>query len=166
MNPENKETLGDNNQMTENKIIIYCDGACSGNQFNSNVGGWGAVLKSGSMTKDIYGGEKNTTNQRMEITACIKALEALKIIGTKVEIYSDSAYLVNCIHQQWYSVWQKNGWKNAKKKPVENQDLWIRLLELLKIYDVTFHKVQGHSGNIFNERADQLAQSGIKLAAE
>ncbi|MDI6765629.1 MAG: ribonuclease HI [Bacteroidota bacterium] len=146
---------------SENKIIIYCDGACSGNQFNNNSGGWGAVLKFENITKEIYGCEKNTTNQRMEITACIKALEAIKKEGFKIDLYSDSAYLVNCINERWFESWLKNGWKNAKKKPVENQDLWMRLLELLKKYDVTFHKVVGHSGNKLNERADKLAQRGI-----
>ena len=147
--------------MTKKNIIIYCDGACSGNQFNSNSGGWGAVLKFGSETKEIYGGEKNTTNQRMEITACIKALETIKKEGFKINIYSDSAYLVNCMNERWFELWLKNGWKNAKKKPVENKDLWMILLELLKKYDVTFHKVEGHSGDKLNERADKLAQQGI-----
>lgn len=152
--------------MIKKNIIIYCDGACSGNQFSKNVGGWGVVLQFDGMTKEIFGGEENTTNQRMEITACIKALEALKKDGIKIDLYSDSAYVVNCMNHRWFETWLKNGWKNAKKKPVENQDLWIRLLELLKKYKVTFHKVEGHSGDPNNERADKLAQKGIKITAE
>ncbi|MBI5020574.1 MAG: ribonuclease HI [Ignavibacteriales bacterium] len=148
------------------KIIIYCDGACSGNQFSKNAGGWGAVLNFGDLTKEIYGGEKNTSNQRMEITACIKALEAIKKEEVKISIYSDSAYLVNCMNERWYESWLKNGWKNAKKKPVENQDLWMRLLELLKKHEVDFHKVTGHSGNKLNERADKLAHHCIENAGE
>lgn len=146
----------------ENKIIIYCDGACSGNQFSENYGGWGAVLNFAGVTKEIHGGEKNSSNQRMEITACIKALEAIKKEGIGVSIYSDSAYLVNCINQRWFERWQKNGWKNSKKDPVENQDLWKKLLRLLSKHDATFHKVAGHSGDRLNERADQLARLWIE----
>ena len=147
---------------TTNKIIIYCDGACSGNQFGNNVGGWGAVLIFKNKKKEIFGGEKNTTNQRMELTACIKALEQLKSKQYSIEIYSDSAYLINCINQAWYKKWEKNGWKNSKKEPVENRDLWETLLELINDYNPKFIKVEGHSGIALNERVDKLAQLGIK----
>lgn len=142
-------------------IIIYCDGACSGNQFSDNKGGWGAVMKYKNAVKELYGGERHTTNQRMELTACIRALEQLKANNLPVAIYSDSAYLINCMHQEWHKKWKKNGWKNAQKKPVENKDLWQRLLDLLEQYDVHFHKVAGHQGVELNEQADSLARQGI-----
>ncbi len=145
----------------EERIIIYTDGACSGNQFSNNKGGWGAVLKYKTTMKEIFGGEHNTTNQRMELTACIKAFEEMKTSNIPIEIYSDSAYLVNCMHQQWYKKWEVNGWKNAGKKPVENRDLWERLIALIKKYRVSFHKVEGHRGVELNERADELARMGI-----
>ncbi len=147
--------------VARDNIIIYCDGACSGNQYLSNAGGWGAILKHGDLLKEIHGGELNTTNQRMELTACIKALEQLKSGKYDVAVYTDSAYLVNCIHNKWYTAWRKNGWKNAAKKPVENRGLWERLLKLLSLYTVVFIKVAGHSGNKLNERADELARQGI-----
>lgn len=143
------------------KIIIYCDGACSGNQFKDNTGGWGAILKYGDKIKEIFGGEINTTNQRMELTACIKALEQIKNDGYEVEVFTDSAYLANCMLQKWYVAWQKNGWKNAKKEPVENRDLWEKLLSLTALHKITFHKVTGHSGDELNEKADELARTGI-----
>ncbi len=147
--------------MTGENIIIYCDGACSGNQFNQNKGGWGAVIKDGDKVKKIHGGTRNTTNQRMEITSCIKALELLKSDKYKVELYSDSAYLVNCMNDKWYEVWERNNWRNSKKKPVENKDLWKQLLDLVGRLDITFHKVKGHVGNGLNEVADKLAQKAI-----
>jgi ribonuclease HI len=143
-------------------IIIYCDGACSGNQSPNNVGGWGAVLKYGDKLKEICGGERNTSNQRMELTACIRALETIKSRDIPIDIYSDSAYLINCMHDRWYVKWQKNGWKNAKKQPVENKDLWKELLAELTKHSIRFHKVAGHAGVALNERADQLAQQGIE----
>ena len=147
--------------MNKNKIIIYCDGACSGNQLKTNKGGWGAILKYNDYTKEIYGGERNTTNQRMELTACIKALAEVKTNDIDIEIHSDSAYLVNCIQKKWYEKWLINGWMNYKKKPVENKDLWIKLLDLLSKHNVTFIKVRGHTGIELNELADKLAQKGI-----
>lgn len=147
--------------MKKASAIIYCDGACSGNQFKNNKGGWGAVLKYAGSTKEIYGGQRNTTNQRMELTACIKALEEIKEKNTVIEIYSDSAYLINCMHQQWYERWQKNGWLNYRKKPVENKDLWVKLLDLASKRAVTFYKVSGHSGIELNELSDRLARQGM-----
>jgi ribonuclease HI len=147
--------------MTKDNIVIYCDGACSGNQFGVNKGGWGAVLRYRDKVKEIWGGEDNTTNQRMELTACIEALEEVKDANIEIEVYSDSAYLVNCMNQKWYERWQKNGWKNARKQPVENKDLWLKLLDLISKRKVTFYKVKGHSTSVLNELADQLAQKGI-----
>jgi len=147
---------------SQDKIIIYCDGACSGNQYHTNAGGWGAILQHGGRLKEIHGGELDTSNQRMELTACIKALEQLKSGKYAVEVYTDSAYLVNCINSKWYIAWQRNGWKNAAKKPVVNRDLWERLLTLLSSYEAVFIKVAGHSGNRLNERADELARQGVE----
>jgi ribonuclease HI len=147
--------------MVNNKIIIYCDGACSGNQSSKNKGGWGAIVKSGEETKKLHGGEKNTTNQRMELTACIKGLESLASHKCTVDLYSDSAYLINCFNARWYVNWQKNGWLNARKQPVENKDLWEKLLALNGKHSITFHKVTGHSGVALNEMADGLARQGI-----
>ncbi|MCB9088438.1 MAG: ribonuclease HI [Calditrichae bacterium] len=143
------------------KIIVYCDGACAGNQNQRNIGGWGVVIRQAGKTRRLYGGEKNTTNNRMELTACIKALEAVEGAEAPIEIYSDSAYLVNCFQQRWYVNWQRNGWKNAKKQPVENQDLWQRILALVGKAKVSFHKVKGHAGVELNELADGLANRGM-----
>jgi ribonuclease HI len=144
------------------KIIIYTDGACSGNQNDNNKGGYGAVLIYKEHRKEIYGGEINTTNNRMELRACIEALKTLKRRDIPVEVYTDSAYLCNCINQKWYEKWRKNGWKNSKKEPVENKDLWEELLKLVEsIKDIKFIKVKGHSGVELNELADALANKGI-----
>ncbi|HXG00298.1 MAG TPA: ribonuclease HI [Bacteroidota bacterium] len=145
-------------------IIIFCDGACSGNQSKNNVGGWGAVLTYKGKVKELHGGERNTSNQRMELTACIKALEAIKTRKLPIVIYSDSAYLVNCMNQRWYDRWRRNGWKTGKKQPVENRDLWERLLALVESLNVTFKKVEGHAGVELNERADELARLGAEEA--
>ncbi|HPF44870.1 MAG TPA: ribonuclease HI [Syntrophomonadaceae bacterium] len=140
------------------KIVIYTDGACSG---NPGPGGWGAVLFSGPHKKEISGAEANTTNQRMELMAVVKALEALKVKDWEVEVYSDSAYLVNAFAQQWLDKWQQNGWKNSKKEAVANQDLWKALLKLTAVNRVTIKKVKGHAGDEWNERCDQLARQAI-----
>ena len=142
-------------------VTIYCDGACSGNQFQGNRGGWGAILSYKDTLKEIRGGERNTSNQRMELTACIKALERLKGNGRNVVVFSDSAYLVNGMNQRWYERWRRNGWLNYKKKPVENRDLWERLIALTSRHNVAFRKVAGHSGVGLNERADALARQAI-----
>lgn len=144
------------------KIQIYCDGACSGNQFDKNSGGWGAILKYKNDVKKVYGVERNTSNQRMELTACIKALEAIKENSINIEVYSDSAYLINCMNEKWYERWRENNWRNSKNKPVENQDLWARLITLIRKYNVSFHKVDGHKGVDLNELADKLARMGIE----
>jgi len=119
-------------------------------------------LQYGDKIKEIYGGELNTTNQRMELTACIKALEQIKQPGCKIHILTDSAYLVNCMHKKWYIKWLRNGWKNSQNKPVENRDLWEKLLTLISSHLVKFSKVSGHSGNKLNDRADALARKGIE----
>jgi ribonuclease HI len=143
------------------RITVYCDGACSGNQNKENAGGWGATLSHAGKIKEIYGGELNTTNQRMELTACIKALEHVKSSGYTIDVHTDSAYLSNGINRKWYVNWQRNGWLNYKKKSEENRDLWEKLLTLLSRHDVNFIKVAGHSGDPLNDRADELARQGI-----
>lgn len=149
------------------KLIIYTDGACSGNQSKENIGGWGAVLLYNENVKEIFGGEKNTTNNRMELTAVIEALKMIKNRKLPTEVYTDSAYICNCILQKWYINWEKNGWKNAKKQDVENQDLWKELLLLYRSFEeITFLKVKGHSGIELNEKADELANRGIDRARQ
>ena len=125
-------------------VNIYTDGACSGNQNEFNTGGWGAVLEYGEYRKEIHGGEKNTTNNRMEILALIAALDELKKPGQLVRVFSDSSYLMNCFRQKWYEKWRTNGWKNSKKAPVENRDLWERLLVFLDVHDFRFYLIKGH----------------------
>ena len=141
------------------EVTIYTDGACSG---NPGPGGWGSVLMMGENKKEISGGKKNTTNNVMELTAVIEALKLLKR-PCKVELYSDSAYVVNAFLQNWISGWIKNGWKNSNKEEVKNKELWQELLSLTKIHDVTFHKVKGHADNEYNNRCDELARNAIKI---
>ncbi len=141
------------------KIVIYTDGACSG---NPGPGGWGTVLLSADRRKELSGSEALTTNQRMELTALVAGLRALRVTGWDVEIYSDSAYLVNAFAQSWLDKWQKNGWRNSKREDVANQDLWRELLDLTAKNRVTIKKVKGHSGDEHNERCDQLARQAIK----
>ena len=141
------------------EVTIYTDGACSG---NPGPGGWGAVLLYKDERKEIYGSESDTTNQRMEIKAVIEALLTLKVSNWDIVVYSDSAYVVNAIEQNWLENWQKNGWKNSKKEPVANQDLWRELIPLMRKNRVRMVKVKGHAGNTWNERCDQLARLGVK----
>lgn len=141
------------------EIIIYTDGACSG---NPGAGGWAAVLFSGENKKEISGYAPLTTNQRMELTAVLEALKVLKVTGWDVTLYSDSAYVVNAFQQNWVENWQKNGWKNSKKEPVANQDLWKELIELSRKNHVNLQKVKGHAGQQWNERCDELARRAIK----
>lgn len=140
------------------EVTIYTDGACSG---NPGPGGYGAILMLGENKKEISGGQKNTTNNIMELTAVIEALKLLKR-PCKVHLYSDSAYVVNAFLQNWISGWIKNNWKNSNKEEVKNKELWQELIALTKTYDVTFHKVKGHSDNEFNNRCDELARKAIK----
>ena len=139
-------------------VTIYTDGACSG---NPGPGGWGAVLFYGEHKKEISGGEKHTTNNRMEIQAVIEALNLLKE-PCKATIYSDSAYVVNCFQKGWIHGWIKNGWRNSKKDPVENQELWKQLWQLMQKHQVDYVKVKGHSDNEWNNRCDELARAAIK----
>lgn len=138
-------------------VTIYTDGACSG---NPGPGGWGAVLIYGENKKEISGGDKNTTNNIMEITAVIEALKCLKN-ECKATVYSDSAYVVNCFNQGWIYNWKKNNWKTSTKGPVKNKELWEELYTLVKKYNVEFVKVKGHSDNELNNRCDELARSEI-----
>lgn len=125
-------------------VNIYTDGACSGNQNQENTGGWGAVLEYGSHKKELSGGELNTTNNRMELSALLSALQALTKEGLDVRVFSDSSYLVNCFRERWYEGWRRSGWKNSKKAPVENRDLWEPLLALTERHSVSFYRVKGH----------------------
>ena len=138
-------------------IIIYTDGACRG---NPGPGGWGALLESGEHYKELYGGENDTTNNRMELVATIEALKSIKSSDSKIELYTDSVYVKNGI-TQWLKNWKKNGWKTAAKKPVKNTDLWERLDEVQQKLDIEWCWVKGHAGHPGNEKADQLANKGI-----
>ena len=140
-----------------NKVIIYTDGACSG---NPGVGGWGAVLFHGNNKKEISGYAENTTNNQMELTAAIMALDKLKV-ACEVELYSDSAYLINAFNEDWITSWQKNGFKNSAKKLVANVELWQKLIEFNNTHKITWIKVKGHADNKYNNRCDELATGEI-----
>lgn len=142
----------------EEKIIIYTDGACSG---NPGPGGWGAILMYKTAKKEISGGMKDTTNNIMEITAVIEALKCLKT-ESEVQVYSDSAYVVNAFLQGWIYNWIKKGWKTASGENVKNKELWQELYSLTKIHKVEFIKVKGHADNEFNNRCDEMARNAIK----
>ena len=135
------------------KVILYTDGACSG---NPGPGGYAAILIYNGVEKEISGGEKNTTNNKMEMMAVIKGLEMLKE-ACEVSVYSDSAYVVNSIEKGWVYSWKKNNWKKADKKEVKNIELWERMLELMNMHKVSFLKVKGHSNDELNNRCDRLA---------
>jgi len=141
------------------KVQIYTDGACSG---NPGPGGWAAILICDGKEKEISGREADTTNNRMEILAVVRGLEALKSTDLKIEIYSDSSYLVNAVNQNWLVNWQKNGWKTASKDPVKNKDLWQKIIELNTRYSPTYIKVKGHADNRYNNRCDELAVAESK----
>lgn len=136
------------------EIILYTDGACSG---NPGPGGWGSILILGDNKKEISGGSPATTNNIMELTAVIEGLKILKR-PCKVQVYSDSAYVVNGFIQKWIYGWMKKNWKNASGEPVKNKELWQELYNLTQIHDVTFHKVKGHADNELNNRCDELAR--------
>jgi len=140
------------------KVIIYTDGACSG---NPGPGGWGAVLMYNDNKKEISGYSENTTNNIMEITAVIEALKLLKF-ECEVEIYSDSAYVVNAYKQKWIENWKKNNWRTSGKEPVKNKELWQELDSLVNMHKVKFIKVKGHADNEWNNRCDELATGEIK----
>ena len=138
------------------RVEIFTDGACRG---NPGPGGWAAILRSGGHEKEIFGGDPATTNNRMELTAAIKALEALKK-RSHVTLYTDSRYVMDGL-QQWLPRWKANGWKTADKRPVKNADLWRALDEAAQRHDIVWRWVEGHSGHAENERADLLARSAI-----
>ncbi|MBB3060748.1 ribonuclease HI [Microbulbifer rhizosphaerae] len=138
------------------QVTIYTDGACRG---NPGPGGWGALLVHGDAERELFGGEKHTTNNRMELMAAIRALGALKQ-PCRVDLHTDSQYLRQGI-TSWIHNWKRNGWKTANKKPVKNADLWRQLEEGIAHHEVHWHWVKGHSGHPGNERADQLANRGI-----
>ncbi len=141
---------------------IFSDGACSG---NPGPGGWGAILRSGDREKEISGGEKHTTNNRMELTGVISALKLLKF-PCKVTVQTDSKYVVDGITKGWARSWKKNGWVKSDKKPALNTDLWEDLLSLCDIHDVTFNWIKGHAGHNENERCDRLAVEQRDLFAK
>ena len=133
--------------MKNDRILrIYTDGGCAGNQHNKNFGGWGAILEFAGHTKELCGGEADTTNNRMEMTALLEALKAVKKDGQVIHVFSDSSYLMDCFRKRWYVKWLDNGWKTAAKKPVENQDLWKELLPYLDRHEISFYRVKGHVG--------------------
>ncbi len=138
------------------QVEIFTDGGCRG---NPGIGGWGALLRYGDNEKQLYGGEQETTNNRMELTAVIRALEAMKR-PTSIAITTDSVYVRNGI-TQWIHNWKKNGWKTSAKKPVKNADLWQELDQLCTDHEIEWHWVKGHSGHPENEIADQLANRGM-----
>ena len=142
--------------MTEATVEVYADGACRG---NPGPGGWGVLLRAGGRERELHGGEPATTNNRMELTAVIRALESLDA-RTRVRLYTDSQYVQKGM-TEWIHDWKRRGWRTADKKPVKNVDLWMRLDELARGHDVEWHWVRGHAGHPENERADALANKGI-----
>ena len=134
-------------------VTLYTDGACSG---NPGPGGWGAILSYNGVEKELSGGDANTTNNRMELLAVISGLEALKE-PCRVELYSDSKYVIDGLSKGWAASWRKNGWRKADKKPALNPDLWERLLNLMEKHELSYHWVKGHADNPYNNRCDQLA---------
>ena len=134
-------------------VILYTDGACSG---NPGPGGWGAILEYNGHKKEMSGGEENTTNNRMELTAVIRGLQALKE-PCVVELYSDSKYVIDGLSKGWAAGWQKKGWVKADKKPALNPDLWGLLLELTAQHEMHYHWVKGHAENPYNNRCDEMA---------
>ena len=139
-------------------VTLYTDGACSG---NPGPGGWGAILEFQGVEKELSGGESSTTNNRMELTAVIEGLSALKEPCT-VELYSDSKYVIDGLSKGWAVSWRKNGWKKADKKPALNPDLWEKLLDLVEIHQLRYHWVKGHADNPKNNRCDELAVAESK----
>ena len=141
-----------------NDVIIYTDGACSG---NPGKGGWGAILMCGDVKKEIWGNNPHTTNNQMELTAPIEALKLLKK-PCNVKLYSDSAYLINAFQNGWLKNWKKNGWKTSDKKDVKNKELWLELDNLIQIHKIEWIKVKGHADNEYNNRCDEMAVAAIE----
>lgn len=143
----------------QEEVLIYTDGACKG---NPGPGGWGVWLRSGDHAKELCGGDPHTTNQRMELTAALEALRALKR-PCKVVLYTDSRYVLDGI-TKWILGWKQNGWKNSKKEPVKNDDLWRALDDAAAPHEIDWRWVKGHAGDEGNERADELANEGVLKA--
>jgi len=146
--------------MTEAAVEIYADGACKG---NPGPGGWGVLLRTGGREREMFGGEAQTTNNRMELCAVIEGLRALQE-RSRVRVYTDSQYVQKGI-SEWIHNWKRRGWLTSEKKPVKNVDLWKTLDEVARRHDVEWHWVKGHAGHPENERADALANKGIEIAA-
>jgi len=140
------------------KVTIYTDGACS---YNPGPGGWGAVLMYGNYKKEISGGDDMTTNNKMEITAVIRALQELNE-PCEVDLYSDSAYVINAFQQGWLQSWVQNNWKTKDKKDVKNKELWEMLNYLNQKHKVNWYKVKGHADNMYNNRCDELARAEVE----
>jgi ribonuclease HI len=155
--PEDADRTVRSREPHASPVTIYTDGACKG---NPGPGGWGALLISGEHRKELHGGEPATTNNRMELTAVIRALESLKQ-ACQVELYTDSQYVKNGI-ESWIHGWKRNGWKTAERKPVKNAELWRELDAAAARHRVRWHWVRGHSNDSGNERADQLANRGVE----
>jgi ribonuclease HI len=138
-------------------VTVYTDGACSG---NPGPGGWAAIIVEDGAECVVTGAERHTTNQRMELLAAIEGLAAIP--GRRpVDLFTDSAYVMNCFRDRWWEKWERNGWLGAGKKPVTNRDLWERLIAETRRHEVAWHKVKGHSGDVMNERVDALARGAI-----
>lgn len=144
-------------------VNIYTDGACSGNQHESNVGGWGCILEYEGHEKELCGGEIDTTNNRMELTALAAGLEALKHKSLKLHVFADSSYLINCLRERWYERWQLNGWRTSTKRPVENRDLWEKLIDLIDGHNVSYFFIKGHlDRNAANRKMDAEYKRFVK----
>lgn len=143
------------------KVLIFADGGCRGNQFESNIGGWGVLLSYRGKTKELYGATQDTTNNIMELTSCIEGLKAIKDHSKPVQVVMDSQYVIMGVNN-WSYGWARNGWMNSQKKPVENKALWIELLDLKKQFkEIEFIKCKGHSVNEGNNRADALVNKAM-----
>ena len=143
--------------MSPPDVVLYTDGACSG---NPGPGGWAAIIQEGGVERVVSGAEPRTTNQRMELRAAIEGLAAVPG-RRRVHVYTDSAYVMNCFEQRWWERWERNGWIGANRQPVSNRDLWERLLAETRRHDVVWHTVRGHRGDPMNDRVDALARGAI-----
>ena len=153
--------------LDENRIRIYSDGSCRGNQSDENLGGFGAILEFRGHKKEVKGGMENTTNNVMELLAIIKAFRLIKTDKYTVDVFSDSAYIVNCFSQGWYKKWEKNGFITSNKEPVKNVELWQEYLEISKPHKVVASWVKGHAGHPENEECDQMARDeALKIKDE
>lgn len=155
-----------------NILRLYTDGACSNNQGDENLGGWGCILEFNGKTKELYGGLANTTNNVMELTAVIEGLNTIKRDGLIIEIFSDSSYVVNCFQKKWYISWLKNGWKNSKKEPVKNKELISSIINYLSKHDISFYHVKGHQNldspltNVDKAYKSFLSKNNITLSID